>query len=331
MSPNQILCHVSSGRRREANKKANKDTSPPTMQSSGTIAVSAADASCTMFCSCHFFFPLPPKSFCLPCLYQANWTGDLIKGGHTDGQSAECCCSFDASMCFGDMSAAWAQLFKFDSPKPATPTPSVPFDTQCVHGQLKKGKDKKKSSPGPVETLSEPFREVNSKHPLQPGRVWTGETQILLRLLFPVETRRTTCQTVAANSSEIFWPRQFSLFFPFLLCLCLSKTFESEMISSRKRIITSTQTDALMTDYLAMAASSLYVAAVPTEEALRSLSADAAKMAANVWIFTPSKITADKSSCVSSEGSFPWLLQRLDQPTAQDRQPHGTFTFLAMH
>lgn len=123
----------------------------------------------------------------------------------------------------------------------------------------------------------------------------------------------------------------FSLFFSFLLRLCLSKTFESEMISPRKRIITSTQTDALMTDYLAMAASSLYVAAVPTEAALCSLSADAAKMAANVWIFTPSKITADNSSCVSSEGSLPWLLQRLDQPITQDRQPHGTFTFLAMH
>lgn len=54
------------------------------------------------------------------------------------------------------------------------------------------------------------------------------------------------------------------------------------MISPRKQIIAWTQTDALMTDYLAMAVSSLCVAAVPTEAALRSLSADAAKMAANV-------------------------------------------------
>lgn len=81
-----------------------------------------------------------------------------------------------------------------------------------------------KSSLGPVEKLSEPFRGVNSKHPLQPGRVWTGETQILLRLLFPVETRRTTCQTVAANGCEIFWPRQFSFFFTF------SRVFVSQKI-----------------------------------------------------------------------------------------------------
>lgn len=53
------------------------------------------------------------------------------------------------------------------------------------------------------------------------------------------------------------------------------------MIGPRKRIIASTQTDAPMTDYLAMAAF-LYVAGVPTEAALRSCSADAAKMAANV-------------------------------------------------
>lgn len=129
----------------------------------------------------------------------------------------------------------------------------------------KKEKEKKrKSSLGPAERLAEPFRGVNSKHPLQPGRVWTGETQILLRLLFPVETRRTTCQTVAANGCEIFWPRQFSFFsLPFFPCLCLSKTFESKMISPRKRVIASTQTDAPMTDYLAMAASSSNVAAVP--------------------------------------------------------------------
>lgn len=54
------------------------------------------------------------------------------------------------------------------------------------------------------------------------------------------------------------------------------------MISPRKRIIASTQTDAPTTDYLAMAASSLYVAAVPAEAAPHSLSADASKMAANV-------------------------------------------------
>lgn len=119
-------------------------------------------------------------------------------------------------MCFGDMSAAWAQLFKF---APPPHPPQMLFDTPCIHAvesdQQKKGKEKRKSSLGPVEKLSEPFRGVNSKHPLRPGRVWTGETQILLMLLFPVETRRTTCQTVAANGCEIFWPRQFSFFFFF--------------------------------------------------------------------------------------------------------------------
>lgn len=72
----------------------------------------------------------------------------------------------------------------------------------------------------------------------------------------------------------------FSL--PFFPCLCLSKSFESKMISPGKRIIASTQTDAPMTDYLAMAASSSNVAPSPFETDLRSLSADAAKMAANV-------------------------------------------------
>lgn len=139
--------------------------------------------------------------------------------------------------------------------------------------------NKKRIRKSSSERLAEPFRGA-----LQPGRVWTGETQILLRLLFPVETRRTTCQTVAANGCEIFWPRQFSFFFslPFFPCLCLSKSFESKMISPGKRIIASTQTDAPMTDYLAMAASSSNVAPSPFETDLRSLSADAAKMAANV-------------------------------------------------
>lgn len=151
------------------------------------------------------------------------------------------------------------------------------FDTTAHSRREVEGR---KSSLGPVE---EPLRGVNGKHPLQPGRVWTGETQILLRLLFPVETRRTTCQTVAANGCEIFWHRQFSFFFfssNFPLSLSLKKVKNDQR--PERRVVAWTQTDVSMTDYLAMAASSLYVAAVPTEAALRWLSADAAKMAANM-------------------------------------------------